>query len=46
MLLRMLMRLADLNVDAALAVLAQVEAHPRHRFWPDVLSYGDVAGAA
>jgi toxin-antitoxin system PIN domain toxin len=43
MLLRMLMRLADLNVDAALAVLAQVEAHPRHRFWPDVLSYGDVS---
>jgi toxin-antitoxin system PIN domain toxin len=41
-LLRMLMRLADLSIDAALAVLAQVEAHPRHRFWPDALSYGDV----
>lgn len=43
-LLRMLMRgEAVPSIDAAVQVLAGFTAHPRHRFWPDDISYGEVA---
>lgn len=42
-LIRMLMNLGKLDAPSAFAVLAQLTRHPRHRFWPDVLSYGDIA---
>ncbi len=42
-LVRLLMRLGDLRIEAALDVLADVTAHPRHRFWPDDLAYADVS---
>lgn len=41
-LLRLLMRLGGFDTGQALAVLAAVTAHPRHRFWPDALAYGQV----
>jgi uncharacterized protein len=42
-LLRLLMRLSELSADAAGGVLGQLMAHPRHRFWPDVLDYSSVS---
>ena len=42
-LLRLLMRLGELTSDTALAVLAGVTAHPRHRFWPDSLGYANIS---
>jgi toxin-antitoxin system PIN domain toxin len=30
------------TASAALSLLEQLAAHPRHVFWPDELSYGDV----
>ncbi len=42
-LLRLPMRLGEVPADAALAVLAGVTAHPRHRFWPDDLDYAQVS---
>lgn len=41
-LLRMLRHLGGCSGDAARAVLQQLVAHPRHRFWPDVLPYADI----
>jgi uncharacterized protein len=41
-LLRLLMRLSELSADAAAGVLAQLMAHPRHRFWSDALDYTGV----
>ena len=46
-LLRMLMRSQAVpTVEAANHVLQQFVAHPRHRFWPDTLSYADIAWKA
>lgn len=42
-LLRILMNLGRLDAAAAVAVLQQLAAHPRHRFWPDALDYTDMA---
>ena len=42
-LLRLLMRLGEVSSDTALAVLAAVTAHARHRFWPDSLGYADIS---
>ncbi|MEO7852506.1 MAG: TA system VapC family ribonuclease toxin [Rubrivivax sp.] len=42
-LLRVLMRLGEVTSDTALAVLAGVTAHGRHRFWPDSLGYADIS---
>jgi uncharacterized protein len=42
-LMRMLMNLGRLEVEAALAVLTQLTSHPRHRFWPDSLGYADIS---
>jgi toxin-antitoxin system PIN domain toxin len=42
-LMRLLMQLGPLQVEGALAVLQQVVAHPRHRFWPDMLGYPAIA---
>lgn len=43
-LLRMLLRgEAVPSIDSAVQVLAGFTAHPRHRFWPDDLSYAEVA---
>jgi predicted nucleic acid-binding protein len=36
------MRLAERSLDEALQLLGAITAHPRHRFWPDALAYGDV----
>jgi uncharacterized protein len=41
-LIRMLMNLGKLDASSAFTVLAQLIRHPRHRFWPDVLSYGAI----
>jgi hypothetical protein len=42
-LVRMLLRHgATTSAMAAAEVLAHFSAHPRHRFWPDDLSYADV----
>ena len=41
-LLRLLMRLGELSSRDAVAVLDQLVAHPRLRFWPDVLGYADI----
>jgi len=39
-LVRMQMRLgAASDIRAAMALLAALTAHPRHRFWPDTLGY-------
>ena len=39
-LLRMQLRLgAASDIHAAMALLAALTAHPRHRFWPDTLGY-------
>ncbi|MCU0813057.1 MAG: PIN domain-containing protein [Burkholderiaceae bacterium] len=42
-LVRLLMRLGDLSAGDALAVLAGVTMHPRHRFWADDLDYAQVS---
>ena len=42
-LLRLLMRLGEVTSDTALAVLAGVTAHVRHRFWSDSLGYADIS---
>ena len=42
-LLRLLMRLGELSSATALAVLAGVTAHARHRFWSDSLGYADIS---
>jgi uncharacterized protein len=42
-LLRLLMSLGDLHAEEAARVLAGLTAHPRHRFWPDVIGYETVA---
>ena len=42
-LLRLLMNLGKVPIESAVAVLANLVAHPRHRFWPDDLGYADVA---
>lgn len=41
-LLRLMLRLGDIDLATALQALAQIVAHPRHRFWPDSLSYLDI----
>lgn len=46
-LLRMLMRSQAVpSVEVANRVLQQFVVHPRHRFWPDTLSYADIAWKA
>jgi uncharacterized protein len=42
-LLRILMHIGELDAAAALAVLHQLIAHPRHRFWPDTLGYAEIS---
>jgi uncharacterized protein len=42
-LIRLLMRLGPLSVEAAVQVLTQLVSYPRHRFWPDALGYSDVS---
>ena len=42
-LIRMLMNLGQLDAASAFAVLEQLVKHPQHRFWPDGLSYTDIA---
>lgn len=42
-LLRILMNIGQLDAGSALAVLSQVTAHPRHRFWPDAVGYAQVS---
>jgi uncharacterized protein len=41
-LLRLLIQLADATPQVAVDVLAQLSAHPRHRFWPDALQYTQI----
>jgi uncharacterized protein len=41
-LVRLAMRLGDHGVEQALALLAAVTTHAKHRFWPDVLPYDQV----
>ena len=41
-LLRLAMRLGGCSIEQALALLEGVAAHPKHRFWPDVLPYREV----
>ena len=46
-LVRMLVRSQAVpTVEAACRVLLQFLAHPRHRFWPDAISYADVSWKA
>ena len=42
-LLRLLMHLGKLPIESAVAVLVNLVAHPRHRFWADDLGYADIA---
>ena len=42
-LLRLLMQLGKLPIESAVAVLVNLVAHPRHRFWADDLGYADIA---
>lgn len=37
------MKLVRLPAEAALAVLQQLVAHPRHRLWPDTLDYSGIS---
>lgn len=41
-LIRLLMSLGELRAEEATQVLAGLSAHPRHRFWPDSIGYGEV----
>jgi predicted nucleic acid-binding protein len=41
-LLRLTMQLAGASAHTAVELLRQLQAHPRHRFWPDALAYTDV----
>jgi predicted nucleic acid-binding protein len=36
------MQLEGLDSAAAVQVLNALTGHPRHRFWPDSLDYGDI----
>jgi uncharacterized protein len=43
-LLRMLLDFSAVpDMGSAVAFLAQLTAHPQHRFWPDDLAYGEIA---
>jgi uncharacterized protein len=42
-LLRVLIRLGEAVPETAVQVLAQLVAHPRHRFWPDSIGYSDIS---
>ncbi len=43
-LLRMLLHFSAVpDMGSAIAFLAQLVAHPKHRFWPDDLAYCDIA---
>jgi hypothetical protein len=42
-LLRLLIRLGDMTVEASLAVLSSLTSHVRHRFWSDDLEYVHVS---
>lgn len=42
-LLRVLIRLGEAGPETAVQVLAQLVAHPRHRFWPDSIGYIDIS---
>jgi len=43
-LLRMLLHFSAVpDMGSAIAFLAQLTAHPQHRFWPDDLAYADIA---
>lgn len=42
-LLRLLIRLGEVGPETAVQVLAQLVAHPRHRFWPDALGYLEIS---
>jgi toxin-antitoxin system PIN domain toxin len=42
-LLRLLIRLGEVPPATAVRVLAALVAHPRHRFWPDVLGYLEIS---
>jgi uncharacterized protein len=42
-LVRNLIRLGEATAETAVQVLTQLVAHPRHRFWPDVLGYTEIA---
>jgi uncharacterized protein len=41
-LLRLAMHLGGIDAASALDLLQHLTAHPRHRFWPDTLSYTDI----
>jgi toxin-antitoxin system PIN domain toxin len=42
-LLRILLNIGQLDTEAALMVLNQLIAHPRHRFWADSLGYAQIS---
>lgn len=42
-LLRLLMQVGTLDSAQALAVLANIAGHPRHRFWADAIGYTEIA---
>lgn len=42
-LLRLLIRLGEAAPETAVQVLAQLVAHPRHRFWPDAIGYPEIS---
>jgi uncharacterized protein len=42
-LLRMLLHFSAVpDMGSAIAFLSQLTGHPKHRFWPDDLTYGDI----
>lgn len=41
-LLRLLMRLEEVDASTARQILAQLAAHPRHVFWADTLAYPEI----
>ena len=42
-LLRLLLRVGEVTPETAVAVLASLAAHARHRFWPDALGYAEIS---
>jgi uncharacterized protein len=42
-LLRLLLRVVEVTPETALAVLASLATHARHRFWPDALGYAEIS---
>jgi uncharacterized protein len=44
-LIRLLMNLGNFRAEQATQLLGGLTAHPRHRFWPDSIGYGDVTWA-